>query len=388
VRGLLRTLFFATAAIGAAVVLYVGLTLPPAAVTLGRRASSPEVTGAYHVHSNRSDGTGTVDDIAAAAARAGLGFVILTDHGDGTRVPDGPAYRSGVLVIDAVEINTESGHVVALGLSGATPYALAGQAADVIDDIHRLGGYAVLAHPDSPKDSLRWRGGGNAANVVFDGIEWINADSEWRDERGSHLIATAVRAVFRAPESIATLFSTPERTFARWDQAARLRGAPVFGLAALDAHANIPWRESDEPRRQTAFSRPSYETMFRTLAQTVQLDAPLSGDAGDDAKRLLDAIVRGRSFSIVRALAAPASLQFFADASGRSLAAGDSLLDAGVPVAFRASVTESPGVRVALLRNGRVIASGAGKAESIDTAASGVYRAAAFWPGSGVPWLV
>ena len=44
----------------------------------------PVVRGAYHVHSSRSDGTGTVDEIAAAAARAGLQFVIITDHGNGT----------------------------------------------------------------------------------------------------------------------------------------------------------------------------------------------------------------------------------------------------------------------------------------------------------------
>ena len=92
-------------------------TMPRAARTL---AAAPTlrtpVRGAIHIHTRRSDGTGTVDDIARAASRAGLNFVILTDHGDGTREPDTPAYRSGVLCIDAVEISTASGHVVALGL--------------------------------------------------------------------------------------------------------------------------------------------------------------------------------------------------------------------------------------------------------------------------------
>jgi hypothetical protein len=82
-------------------------TMPRAARTL---AASPTlrapVRGAIHIHTRRSDGTGTVDDIARAASRAGLNFVILTDHGDGTREPDTPAYRSGVLCIDAVEIST------------------------------------------------------------------------------------------------------------------------------------------------------------------------------------------------------------------------------------------------------------------------------------------
>ena len=44
---------------------------------------------------------GSVDEVAAAAAAAGLQFVVFTDHGDATRPPDPPAYRHGVLTIDA-----------------------------------------------------------------------------------------------------------------------------------------------------------------------------------------------------------------------------------------------------------------------------------------------
>src|SRR4029079_13065624 len=50
--------------------------------------ASRTAAGAYHVHSTRSDGNGDVATIAAAAARAGLKFVIITDHGDGTRSLD------------------------------------------------------------------------------------------------------------------------------------------------------------------------------------------------------------------------------------------------------------------------------------------------------------
>ena len=82
------------------------------------------VAGALHIHTNRSDGSGSPDEVAAAAARAGLKFIILTDHGDGTRAPDPPQYRSGVLVIDAVELSTSAGHYIAIGLPQA-PYPLA-----------------------------------------------------------------------------------------------------------------------------------------------------------------------------------------------------------------------------------------------------------------------
>ena len=128
--------------------------LPPAPQGLPA-AVHGGVRGAIHVHTRRSDGSGTVEQVAAAAARAGLQFVILTDHGDGTREPAPPVYSSGVLVIDAVEISTEDGHVVALGLPKA-PYPLGGEPRDVVEDIERLGGMAIAAHPGSVKPELRW----------------------------------------------------------------------------------------------------------------------------------------------------------------------------------------------------------------------------------------
>ncbi|MDP2391179.1 MAG: PHP domain-containing protein, partial [Acidobacteriota bacterium] len=123
--------------------------LPPAPLTTAVLDGSPATArGAYHVHSDRSDGSGSLDEIAQAAGRAGLQFVIVTDHGDGTRAPEAPQYRHGVLVIDAVELNTASGHLVALGMPAA-PYPLAGTAGDVMADVRRLGGFGIAAHPDS-----------------------------------------------------------------------------------------------------------------------------------------------------------------------------------------------------------------------------------------------
>jgi len=116
VRRGFRTLILTTAAFAAAVAFWILSTLPPSAVRLSPSLPATRVTGAYHVHSVRSDGTGTPDEIARAAQSAGLQFVILTDHGDGTRPPDPPAYIDGVLVLDGVEISTDQGHYVAIDI--------------------------------------------------------------------------------------------------------------------------------------------------------------------------------------------------------------------------------------------------------------------------------
>jgi hypothetical protein len=377
----LRALLLTTAATGAAVTLYAGFTLPPARISLAPAPPPTHVTGAYHIHTVRSDGTGTVDDVAEAARENGLAFVVITDHGDGMRPPLAPSYRHGVLCIDAVEIGTDGGHVVGLGLAQPSPYPLGGRPDDVVEDIHRLGGVAIAAHPDSPRASLRWRG----QTAPIDGIEWLNVDSEWRDETWPQLGLTTVKALFRPAETIASLFQRPARTLRRWDALARRRA--TFGIAAVDAHARIGWGDDERPGG-ASIARPSYRTIFGTVSQTVVLEAPLTGDPVTDAARIVHAIRTGRSFSIVQASAGPADFQFTAIRGGETFQMGDRRPVGGGAATITATVPQAPGARISILRDGIQIATGSGLVMVGVPDGPGVYRAEATLPGSALPWLM
>jgi hypothetical protein len=369
----------AAAVVATAVALYLVFSLPSRALQLTGPLPGNVVFGAYHVHTSRSDGAGSVDDVARAAARSGLAFVILTDHGDLTRPPDPPAYREGVLCIDAAEVSTADGHVVALGVRQAAPYPVAGEGRDVIADIHRLGGWAILAHPDSPKPQLRWQ----AWDVPYDGIEWLNADSEWRDETARTLIGAALHSLVRAPETVASLFKKPARTLQRWDAA--LGDRPVFAVAGVDAHARmIGWEEGDRSSR-TIVGWPTYADMFRTVTQAVELDQPLTKDAGTDAERLIAALVAGRGFSVVNALAGPAALEF-SGVSGAATVGMGGFLPPNTTI--RARVRQAPGARVVLIGNGREMASGTGSVEYSGSVEPGAYRVEVYLPGLDMPWIV
>jgi hypothetical protein len=154
----MRRLTITAAALVAAVVVFLLVTLPPNPVRVAWTGdpSIPgrTVAGAYHVHSKASDGAGDRAAIAAAARRAGLQFVVITDHGDGTDI-EAPVYVDGVLCIGGVEISTNGGHYVALGMD-PSPYPLGGEAAAVVEDVTRLHGFGFAAHPDSAKPSLAW----------------------------------------------------------------------------------------------------------------------------------------------------------------------------------------------------------------------------------------
>src|ERR1700736_338986 len=171
----MKRLAVATAVLAAALVIAVAVAIPPAQLRLANPSPDGSVAGILHIHTSRSDGQSSPEAIAAAAARAGLKFVVFTDHGDGTRKPDPPQYRSGVLCLDGVEVSTTGGHYVALDMP-ASPYPLAGEPRDVVEDVRRLGGFGIAAHPDSPKAQLKWRDW----TTTFDGIELLNPDTAWR----------------------------------------------------------------------------------------------------------------------------------------------------------------------------------------------------------------
>jgi hypothetical protein len=361
-------------------------------VLLPRRAqhtaAPPPTTmrGAFHIHSNRSDGSGTVDAIAAAAASAGLQFIILTDHGDGTRAPDPPSYRSGVLVLDGVELNTTGGHYATIGLP-ATPYPFAGTPQDVIEDVQRLGGFGIAAHPGSPRPSLRWQDW----TVPIDGLEWINADSEWRDEPRLPMARALATYLFRAPESMATLLDRPKSVLERWDALAATR--QVVGLAATDAHARLGFQQRTDPDGASLHVPvPGYASSFRTFSNHVMLATAPSGAAATDAQQLLDAIRAGHVYSVIDALASPGSLSFTATSGSYSASIGD-LLAINGDVLLRAKVDAPPGTTLVLLRNGqRIHEVTDGPLDMNGGQESAVYRIEAYTAnapgGPSVPWIV
>ncbi|MGE5358163.1 MAG: hypothetical protein ACM3NQ_04035 [Bacteroidales bacterium] len=384
----LKVLGIATAALCAAVLLFVVAVLPPRAARLDPApqpaSPRPTIVGAFHVHSVLSDGTGTREEVAAAARRAGLSFVIFTDHGNGTREPQAPAYRSGVLCVDGVEISTDAGHYAAIGMR-QSPYPLGGEARDVIEDVRRLDGFGVAAHPDSPKPSLRWR----EWAAPFDAIEWLNADSAWRDERGPGLAMVLLSYPFRGPEALASMLARPEDTLARWDSVTRQRR--VVGLAGADAHARMGWRGGGDPYQQGAALRaPSYETAFRAFALRLQIDRPLVGRAGADAVTLRAALAGGHLYSAIDGLAGPADFDFTAQSGVHSARMGDEL-QLGGAVELRARVN-APAATLALLEGGRIVARGASPLVYRAAERPAVFRVEAALPSAPghppIPWIV
>ena len=377
-----RTLILAVAGLVAAVAMH--QSLPPHPRDLSSTAPDG-VRGAVHVHSRLSDGSGTPQQIAAAAAKAGLQFVVLTDHGDGTRAPAAPAYHGDVLVVHALEVSSNDGHVVVLGLEKA-PYPLGGDARDVIEDVSRLGGMSVAAHPASPKPQLRWTEWSGA----FNGIEWLNGDSESRDERWFTHARVLLTYPFRSTAVLASMLDRPDTVLRRWDAITARRR--VVGIAAADAHARLDLHGEESAGSLGSVRIPGYEAMFGAFSVTLT-GVRLVRDATADATSVLAALKSGRVYSVVDALAKPAAVSFRAARGDQHWEMGELVPAGDKDVELQVDSNAPAESRIVLLREGKVVTKTSGPSlRYVVPGIRAVYRVEIRVdgaPGSPpVPWVV
>lgn len=249
------------------------------------RADGPGwVRGAFHVHTLRSDGRGTVEEVAAAAKAAGLHFVVLTDHNDFT--PREPAFVDGVLMVPGVEISTAHGHLVAFGLRRPLEAGVKGmEGGKAVAAVEEAGGVGVLAHPVQKRNPWRHEEAARRA----EGFELYSADTFFRDAT-SHPFSRLLPAVGAS------------------------LGNPVHGVMLLVEPRPEPLEtllelEREKPRvalcSHDAHGLPRYEDVFRALAMYLPDVRKLPEDARAAADQVVKGLASGGALCAFRALGEP-----------------------------------------------------------------------------------
>jgi predicted metal-dependent phosphoesterase TrpH len=101
-----------------------------------------------HAHSAASyDGRDPVEFLLEQAAAVGLDALAVTDHDtfEASQRAADLAPEFGLVGIPGMEVTSEAGHVLALGIGEAVPAGLPFE--ETIDRIHEAGGIAVVPHP-------------------------------------------------------------------------------------------------------------------------------------------------------------------------------------------------------------------------------------------------
>lgn len=253
--------------------------------------------GVYHVHTQASDGLGTIGDVVTAARTSGASWVIVSDH---NRM-ESPRARivDGVLLVFAPEVSVPNGHVTALGASRAlTRPERSGK--DALATIRGLGGAPVAAHPLGRKRPYK-----RLDEPGLAGLEILSADQEFRDAIVSpfRLLPAAFAYTVNPTYAMMRLLRRPDRTLSRWDEL--LASRRVSGFCAVDAHG-----------------RPPYGVMMDSLQMHVRVGHPRTGDALADGAALIDALAAGRSFCGIETIAGAGGFRFWGVAGSDEVTMG------------------------------------------------------------------
>lgn len=125
---------------------------PPVAERRPRRElpALPGLTwlaGDLHAHTVHSDGSLTIDELAALAVDRGLDFCAVTDHNTVSHHPHlaAASSRAGVTLVPGQEVTTESGHANAFGAIGWVDFR---EPTDSwLDAVGERGGLLSVNHP-------------------------------------------------------------------------------------------------------------------------------------------------------------------------------------------------------------------------------------------------
>jgi hypothetical protein len=329
-----------------------------------------EYVGNPHVHTPYSDGTLYHADVAAAAVRAGLDFVITTDHNvwvGGVEGYYGASPGGRVLLLVGEEVHDprrdpQVNHCLAYGAERElAPYALNPQR--LIDETRSSGGFGYLAHPferaapafDEPAIPwIDWNVEG------YTGIELWNYMSEFKS-----LLAGKLAGLHYAFRPEAGIKGPLPETLEHWDRLL-VAGRRVRIIGGADAHGQ---RYRLGPIRRVIFP---YEYLFRCLNTHVLTHRPLDGYLEQDKPLILAALRDGHAFVGYDLPAPTRGFRFSAQGATKNVIMGDWIrLEHGVTLQ---TVAPRP-ADVRLIHDGRIIAHEASSTHLIHIAnRPGAYR--------------
>ncbi len=247
-----------------------------------------EYTGNLHIHSQYSDGAGSVAEIARSAKRAGLDFIILNDHAHMTQslhLEDEGVY-DGVYVFMGLEIGLRYHHYLAYGLSEMVHGTGLGPQ-EVIDAVNRKGGFGFLAHPFEKGMPFHEKSIAYTWNDVsvngYTGICIWNFASRWKER-----VKTPFHGLFFLLFKAGMLKGPSRKTLGFWDQQCRERR--VVAIGGSDAHgALFKWG-------RLQFVPLSYDYALNSINIHMLLRNRLSDSIAKAKKEIYEALQEGRLF--------------------------------------------------------------------------------------------
>ena len=310
-----------------------------------------EYAGNAHIHTPFSDGELYHAEVAQAAVRAGLDFIITTDHNvrvGGIEGYYGDEPDGRVLLLVGEEIHDtrrkpQANHLLVYGLEDELA-SLATEPQQLIDSARDAGGFSFIAHPfeypiaiaDEPDLSwVDWDVSG------YTGIELWNFMSEFKG------LLTSWPKALRYTASPEKGISGPSpQTLEHWDRLLA-KGERIRIIGGADAHGTT---YSKGPLKRVLFP---YEFLFRCVNTHILSRHPFEGVLEHDKRMVEGALRAGHAFVGYDLPAPTKGFRFSAQGLNQQVIMGDWLrLNHGVTLQI--VVPQTTDTR--LIFNGEVVA--------------------------------
>ena len=340
-----------------------------------------EYSGAVHLHSKFSDGTGTVEEIAKFANETGLDFLILTDHNTLLAKDKGfEKWFDNTMVIVGYEVNDTSNknHYLVFGLEeliGTYRVLFNGElgnnlsAGEYVKEIKSKGGVGFIAHPFEKRNhfpehpAYPWTAWDSND---FDGIEIWNHMSEWMEG------LTEKNKMQRFLHPLKSIIAPEKKILQKWDELNEKR--KVVALGSIDAHAH--------KQNVLGFYNIEifpYKVLFKSIRTHVLIDSEIEKGNNDKfkdyKKEIISSLKKGNSFIVNHYHGDGYGFRFFAEYDGKNYNCGDEIIldsKAGKKVVFHSFVPKEATIK--LIKNGKCLDSYNGPGCVWDSDDTGNYR--------------
>ena len=244
-------------------------------------------SGVAHIHTIHSDGTGDIKQIVKSAKRAGLDFIIITDHNN---MDAEEGYIDGILVIKGEEISPgKQNHYLAFGTN---EIILDTDPKIFVKKVRELGGFGFIAHPDESDNRknchrpIKWL----EEDIIPDGVEIWNWFSQWADNYNDSNIFTLAYAYLVRNALVTKPY---EKTLKRWDDLNNNTDKIVPAIGGQDAHAL-------KYLKFLPLKIFPYNCMLKKITNFVHLSEPLSKDFNKAKLQVLTAVYEGNNIIVNR----------------------------------------------------------------------------------------
>lgn len=335
-----------------------------------------EYIGNIHIHSDYSDGCGSVHDIASFARNSGLDFIVTNDHYSLYRNDEG--YIDGVLVLQGMEVNDSANHYLAMDIEESIEKNV-DCPQRVIDDVNAQNGIGIIAHPfekGSPlfhnRRTYQWT---DWSVEGFQGIEVWNFLSQWRDG-----ITGIIKGIY--------LFINPHSAFGKGPYRETLavldkyqkEGHRVILTGGSDAHNSLIKIGPLEIRISP------YDLCFKCINMHILTKHRFSGNFSEDKENFYNALRKGSSWIAYDFFKNSQGFSFLIKSESKEWGMGET-----VPLqeCLLAEVRTPYKARVILLRNGEYWKSSKGQKHEFRRIKEGVYRVEVYHPRGlrHCPWI-